>query len=49
MATAQLNMNRTTYKKSEVLVVAVEVIMTLCNTHTDYFKRCLSHSKRKQS
>jgi len=47
MAIAQLNMNRTTYKKSEVPVVAVVVIMTLCNMHTDYFKRLPFTSEKK--
>jgi len=48
MATAQLNMSRTTYKKSEVpVMVVMMVIMTLCNMYTDYFKRVPFTSEKK--
>jgi len=48
MATAQLNISRTTEKKSKVLVVVVMVVITtLCNMYTDYFKRLPFTSEKK--
>jgi hypothetical protein len=48
MGTVQFNTSRTTYKKCEVLVVMVIVVIgTLCNTYKDYSKRLPFTSEKK--